>query len=167
MYETGYQIKFKKGNFEFEISGDKEFVMNLFEQFKEILSNKSLLSPTDTIVESEEKRKAELSEDREDIDIPLDVYLNKYDTSGVQQKFLATALYLTEIRHQSLFRSRDINEILKENKFEPIKSISTHMKRLRGKGLISISGKEGSEANLTIYKNNIKNAKDFINKKQG
>lgn len=163
--KRGYIIKIKKGDLEFEVCGDKNFVIEYFEQMKEIFFTGPLtvidssLKPAENVINSKH-----ITNELDDDEIPLDVYFKRYDTVGLQQKFLTTALYLLEIKKITSFRSKDINEILRENKLETFQSASTHIRRLRTKGLISIIGKEGQESILTIYKDNIEEAKDFIKK---
>ena len=168
MEQPGYTIKFKYGDLEFKISGDKDFVENHFEEFKEMLNNNTLFNSLGNIKSIVNKSiiKDLKSENFEDIEIPLDVYLNKYDTIGLQQKFLATALYLIEVKKQNSFRSRDINNLLKENNLEPFQAAATHIQRLRDKGLISIIGKEGNESIITIYKDHIEDAKDYLKERE-
>jgi hypothetical protein len=168
MEQPTYMIKFKYGDLEFKISGDKDFVENHFEEFKEMLNNNTLFNSLGNIKSNVNKSiiKDLKSENFEDIEIPLDVYLNKYDTVGLQQKFLATALYLIEVKKQNSFRSRAINKLLKENNLEPFQAAATHIQRLRDKGLMSIIGKEGNESIITIYKDHIENAKDYLKEKE-
>lgn len=169
MEQPGYMIKFKYGDLEFKISGDKDFVENHFEEFKEMLNNDPLFNSIrniKSIVNNSSIIKDLKSENFEDIEIPLDVYLNKYDTVGLQQKFLATALYLIEVKKQNSFRSRAINKLLKENNLEPFQAAATHIQRLRDKGFMSIIGKEGNESIITIYKDHIENAKDYLKEKE-
>jgi len=166
MEKISYTIKFKQGDVEFKVSGDKEFVVDLFEKFKEMLNIKPSLKvseETSLIIENQNEKQKSF-EDINKVEMPLDVYLNKFDTTGLQQKFLATALYLIEIKKQTSFRSRDINNLLKDNNFEPFKSAATHIQRLREKGIISIMGKEGPESVITIYKDNMESAINYIKK---
>lgn len=161
--KRGYLIKIRRGDLEFKVSGDKQFVIEYYEQLKEMFSLDHLNNIEDSLKPAKKEIPSKLiTKNLDDIDIPLDVYFRKYDTEGLQQKFLTTALYLLEIKKMSSFRSNDVNEILRENKYEPFQSASTHIRRLRDKGLISIIGKEGKESILTIYKDNIEHAKDFI-----
>ena len=163
-----YMIKFKYGNLEFKISGDKDFVEEGFEEFKGMLSNNPLFNSLDNIQSTVNKSiiKDLKSENFEGIVVPLDVYLKKFDTKGLQKKFLATVLYLIEVKEQNSFRSREINILLKENSIQPIQAVATHIQRLRDKGLISVIGKEGNESIITIYKDHIKNAKDYLKEKE-
>lgn len=166
MEKIGYTIKFKQGDVEFKISGDKEFVMDLFEQFKDMLKIEAILSlseETPLVIESDVEKEI-APKDVKGLEMPLDIYLNKYNTTGLQKKFLATALYLIEIKKQTLFRSREINNLLKVNNFEPFQASATHIQRLRKKGLISIVRKEGNESVITIFKDNIESVKNFIKK---
>lgn len=168
MEKYGYMIKLRRGDLEFKVSGDKQFVIDQFEKYINMFHKNSIKKNDDTskkiVVDS---INASISKNIEDIKIPLDVYMKKYDTSSLQQKFLVTALYLKEIQKLSSFRSRDINNILKENNFKPFHATATHIHRLRNKGLISIIRKKGNESILTIHKDSIEDAKEFIKKAEG
>jgi len=168
MEKPGYSIKFKYGELEFKVSGDKDFVENQFGEFKDMLNNKSIFDFLGNLktITNKSVIKDIKSENFEDNEIPLDIYLNKYDTVGLQQKFLAIALYLIEVKKQKAFRSREINKLLKENSIEPFHAAATHIQRLRDKGLLSIIGKEGTESIITIYKDHIESAKDYLKQKK-
>jgi len=158
MEENFYELRFKKADFEFEIKGDKQFIESYFERMM------SYLSP-DEIDDLEFKNESKLDGNVVN-EVPLDVFLNRYETRGLQQKLLAVALYFMQIKGETKFRGRDINKLLKENQFEPIDSTSIHIKRLREKGIISIVGKEGNESSITIYKENIGKALEFLKKEE-
>lgn len=163
--EIFYKIKLKQGKIEFEVMGDKDFVIELYEEFKE----RFLHTPKKGIEDKRinDSKTSDLNGIEDEIEIPLDVYLEKFDVSGLQQKFLAIMLYLIEVKKLKSFRSRDVNNILKENNYEPFQASATHIQRMRDKGLISIIGKEGNESIITIYRDNIENAKKYITQQEG
>jgi len=148
-----FEIKVKKNDIEFEIKGDKDFIDFYYHK---ILDEYKIHDSK--ITEAIETPKYTNDESIE----PLDVFLQKFTLKGLQKKTLATALYLIDIKKIKSFRGRDINSFLRENDYEPLDSISTHIKRLREKGLLSILRKEGNESVITIYKENKEKAYKYI-----
>ena len=102
MEKIGYLIKIRRGDIEFKVSGDKEFVIEYFEQLKEIFSvdGFNFLEDSPKPAKNEITSKP-ITKNLDDNEIPLDVYFKKYDTEGLQQKFLTTALYLLKIKKKT------------------------------------------------------------------
>lgn len=164
-------IKFKIGNKEFEVKGDKEFVLYMYEKILPDLNEQdNSIVPEEIKKKKINKKQVVIEKEEFDAEFPLDVYFEQYkitSNSGLQEKFLATSLYLIEVKKKLKFRTREVNDILKENNFEPFSTVSIHAQRLREKNLLSTAGKEGNEALYTIYKGKINEVKKFLHNKTG
>ncbi|MHA2246599.1 MAG: hypothetical protein ACXADY_16775 [Candidatus Hodarchaeales archaeon] len=163
-------LKIHSGKLELELQDEVEG--SIFENLdqirnliKSISDNGLLLQEITKIDEDIDQAEIQIEKIREKEELPLDLFLQKYDAidSQPQKRTLAVGLYLTEVKGKDEFKSKEINEILNENRLSTIESIATHAKRLRKKGLVSMKS-DGKEIVMKIYNNKIKEINDFLKK---
>ena len=165
MNTINYKIKLRNKDWEFSVEGDREFVEEYYNNLKCEIQN---IQKTPDLIEGGENKIIKITykpnslPDEENDIIPLDVYLENYDINKLQNKFLGVALYLNEMMKIQNYKNADINNILKENGLKPIVGISTIAQRLRAKNLISIIRKEKNSSIYSIYKDKIKDVKDYL-----
>lgn len=166
MESITYRIKLKNKFFEFEVEGDKDFVEEYImkaEDYIELMNNYDGFKTDKNKIQN--IKSIEFNPHYEDeIKIPLDAYLSQFDVKAPQKLIIGVALYWLNDENKTCFNSSDINQILKENHLKPIDSISTHIKRLRDKDLLTYVKMDGKLNCYTIYRNQIEEAKKFIMK---
>jgi len=127
MLESNYSIKYRKGDLEIEVHGDKDFVES---KFKELFERK--LEPVSK--KAEVKIEAAVSEDKKDMS--LAEFLNSKQTKGHDDKILVFGYYLEKFADESSFNVKDIEKCYQEVALPPTKNIPTYTTILIKKGYI-------------------------------
>ena len=160
-------MRLKRANLEFEVKGSEDFIERMYTKFTDFLEEHYM---SEEIAVCEEDTDA-AEEESEDLDLtpnsaetPLDVYLSNLNAKTPQQKCVAIALYLKEVKGIDNFQSGDINKVLKENKLSPLKNVTKEVTRIRDKGIFSLVPGGGARSFFTIYNDAIDTAKEFVQK---
>ncbi len=144
---TGYRIRFKQADTEFEIEGDKKYVTATYREMKEILGLVQQTKPVLTGEPKEAKSTAarsiggKASSPRE--------FIDRYGLKRHVDIVLAFGYFLEKVRGLRNFTGADINTCYYEAKVEPSNTSQMVINNIK-KGLIMQSRKTGGKANYTI-----------------
>ncbi len=131
---NNYGLRFRKGDVEIEIQGDKNFVEKKFEElyskiFGAIVPAKQKIltevSPIEKIVASEHLDSKDLRE-----------YMKKFRTTNNTEKMMVAARYLYERLNKKSFTLFDIKSIYKIMRWQTSKNPSSFLQKFRQKKYI-------------------------------
>lgn len=132
MLEANYSIRYKKGDIEIEVQGDKEFVE---EKFKELLEFKSVTVSEETVSPPSTK-----SQERTGKRMSLAEFLKTKNPKGHDDTILVFGYFIEKIEGASLFNVDDIKKCYRDAKIPPTKNIPTYTTILTKKGYVMDAG---------------------------
>jgi len=128
MLEVNYSIKYKKGDLEIEVQGDKAFVEEKFKELLELKSvtvSKETVSPPSTKPQGETGKRMSLAE-----------FLKTKNPKGHDDKILVFGYFIEKIEGASSFNVDDIKKCYRDAKIPPTKNIPTYTTLLTKKGYV-------------------------------
>jgi len=132
MLEANYSIKYKKGDLEIEVQGDKEFVE---EKFKELLKVKSVTVSEETVSPPSTKSRG-VGGKR----MSLAEFLKTKNPKGHDDTILFFGYFIEKIEGASSFNVDDIKKCYRDAKIPPTKNIPTYTTILTKKGYVMDAG---------------------------
>ena len=144
---TTYRMRFKQGDTEFEIEGDRAYVTKTYHEIKDILglsqSEKPVLAgevkPSKTVSPKPMGGKSSS---------PCE-FIDRYGLRRHVDIVLAFGYFLEKTRNLKVFTGADINTCYYEAKVEPSNTSQMIINNIK-KGLIMQSGKSGSKKGFTL-----------------
>jgi len=147
MIETHYSIKYKDGDSEIEVHGDKDFVESKFKEFLELKKPAEVQHPIqkDEVSKTPPEKKYSLAE-----------YLKTKDDKSHSDKILIFAFYLEEYENMSSFSLNDIEQCYKKVRIPKTKNFSPYIRQITHNGYITeASEKKDSKKAWTLTQNGI------------
>jgi len=145
---TSYRIRFKQGDIEFEIEGDRSYVTKTYNEMKGILG---LLQPSKPVLAGETKTSKSISarivgggkssSPRE--------FIDRYGLERHVDIVLGFGYFLEKTRNLKSFTGADINTCYYEAKVEPSNTSQMIINNIK-KGFIMQSTKSGSKKSFTL-----------------
>ena len=138
MVETQYVIKYKKGDLEIEVQGDRTFVE---EKFKELLGIKLSAVPQKESIISSETSVLPSSEPKGETGkrMSLSEFMNTKNPKGHDDKILVFGYYIEKFEKSISVNVDDIKKCYQQAKIPPTKNIPTYTSMLERKGYIMAS----------------------------
>ena len=146
---TAYRIRFRQGDSEFEIEGDRAYVTKTFQDLKEILGlserAKPVLAGEGKVPKTSTVRSAGVSK----VSSPRE-FIDRYGVKRHVDIVLAFGHFLERVRGIKAFTGADINTCYYEAKVEPSNTSQMIINNIK-KGLIMAqSKKKGARASYTL-----------------
>ena len=136
MTGVGYRIKVKISNNEIEVEGDKEFVVEKFNELKtEFLKGKKIISAS-TLTKSDSQRKMPSN---------LNLFLKQKNIKNKAEEILCVVFWLFHKENETLIHQTDIEECYKSARFKAPGNIPREIKACVSEGWILVS-KEKKES---------------------
>ena len=155
MLETTYSIKYKKGDLEIKVQGDKAFVE---EKFKELLDMKPEIVQKETHVPPPEQS---LSEG--DKKISLAEFLGTKNPKSHGDKILTFGYFLEKNRGYSAFNLNDIEACYKEARLPKTKNFSPYITQLiRGGYLVDAEEKKDNKKAWELTAGGLKYVEELV-----
>lgn len=145
-----YRIKFKQGDTEFEIEGDRSYVTKTYREVREILGLSPSQQTQQPVLSGDAKQSkttspkpsgGKSSSPRE--------FIDRYGLRRHVDIVLAFGYFLEKMRSLKVFSGADINTCYYEAKVEPSNTSQMIINNIK-KGLIMQSGKSGSKKGFTL-----------------
>jgi hypothetical protein len=142
-----YRIKFKQGETEFEVEGDRAYVNKTYEDMKEILG----LSQRPRPVLAGDQRPAKAEPQRSLSGKPSSPreFIDRYGLKQHVDIVLAFGYFLERVRGLKSFTGADVNTCYYEAKVEPSNTSQMIINNIK-KGYIMQSKKPGARTNYTL-----------------
>jgi len=142
-----YRIRFKQGDTEFEIEGDRTYVTRAYQEMKHILG---LAQPTRPILADQPKSSKTASTRQSAVksSSPRE-FIDGYGLKRHVDIVLAFGYFLEKYRGLKSFTGADINACYYEAKVEPSNTSQMIINNIK-KGFIMQSGKSGSKKGYTL-----------------
>lgn len=145
MAKTEYQVRFRQGDVEFEVRGDKTFVNRAYSEFKSGLlgttRSESMVSSRPTASPAAPRSNAKNTSPRE--------LLDRFGVKRHVDVVLAFGYYLEKYRALKGFTSVDINTCYYEAKIEPSNTSQMIINNIR-KGYMMQAPRSGKKKTFTI-----------------
>jgi hypothetical protein len=142
-----YRIRFKQGDTEFEIEGDRKYVTNTYQEIKEILGLFQSTKPV-LVGEGKSSRTSPLNRMTGKSASPRE-FIDRYGLKRHVDIVLAFGYFLEKTRGLKNFTGADINTCYYEAKVEPSNTSQMVINNIK-KGYIMPSGKSGSKKGFTL-----------------
>jgi len=143
LIESNYLIRYKKGDIEIEVQGDKDFVE---EKFKELLSLKLTASAKEQVGVT--RTPADSGKE-----LSLVEFIRNKNPKSHGDKVLTFAYYLEKFRNFSSFNLDDIEQCYREARIPRTKNFSAYMTQLIRDGLIMDSEEKKDNKKAWILTN--------------
>lgn len=134
MLENTYSIKYKKGDLEIEVQGDKAFVEG---KFKELIEMKPASAPKEASVQPSIKPQDETGKK-----MSLAEFLKTKSPKGHDDKILVFGYFVEKIEGASSFNVDDIKKCYRDAKIPPTKNIPTYTGLLTKDGYVMDAGEK-------------------------
>lgn len=151
MIESVYVLRYKKGDMEIEVQGDKAFVE---EKFKELLK----LEIKSTLEQGLSDEKKEIKYDKE---ISLVEFLNQKNPKSHGDKILIFGYYLERIKGYEAFNIDDIEKCYQDARIPKTKNFSLYITRLIRQGYLMDSDQKKDNKKAWLL---TKNGREYVEK---
>lgn len=151
MSEKNYRIRFVRGSQEFEVEGDKEFVLDMVEKF-EIFSEKYGVQPSTPKVHIIEKEKIPAQVLTKDVSVGE--FIRQLNLKKHTDIVLAFGYYLEKYSGLNEFAPADINNCYYEAKLESSNTSQMIIQNIK-RGFIMQSKGENKEKRYTLTQSGI------------
>jgi predicted transcriptional regulator len=142
-----YRIRFKQGDAEFEVEGDRNYVTKAYQEMKEILGLSQPAKPV-LVAEGKPSKLVRLKTLAEKSPSPRE-FIDRYGLTRHVDIVLAFGYFLERVRSLKSFTGADINTCYYEAKVEPSNTSQMIINNIK-KGLIMPSHKSGSKKSYTL-----------------
>jgi hypothetical protein len=142
-----YRLRFRQGESEFDLEGDKRFVLSTYQELKETLG---LAAPSRPVLVGETKavRGPALKTAVGKSASPRE-FIDRYGLKRHMDIVLAFGYFLERMRNLKSFTGADINTCYYESKMEPSNTSQMIINNIK-KGFIMQSHKAGSKKGYTL-----------------
>jgi len=145
--KTSYRIRFKQGDTEFEIEGDRNYVTRNFQEIRDILGLTQSAKPV-LAGETKAERSVSVRPVGGKSSSPRE-FIDRYGLKRHVDIVLAFGYFLEKTRNLKTFTGADINTCYYEAKVEPSNTSQMIINNIK-KGFIMQSGKSGSRKGYTL-----------------
>jgi len=139
-----YRIRFKQGDSEFELEGDRSYVSKTYEDLKAILGLQQQLAPVPVGESKSERKGSNLKPTPVGKSYSPREFIDRYGLKRHTDIVLGFGYFLEKIRGLKSFSGADINTCYYEAKVEPSNTSQMIINNIK-KSFIMSSGKSGSE----------------------
>lgn len=151
MLETTYSIKYRKGDLEIEVQGDKAFVV---EKFEELLALKPIVASKESAVSSPIQVTNEASKK-----MSLAEFVKTKKPKGHDDKILVFGYFIEKIEGVSSFNVDDIKKCYRDAKIPPTKNIPTYTALLTKDGYVMDAGEKKDNKKAWVL---TKSGEDYV-----
>jgi hypothetical protein len=144
---TTYRIRFKQGDTEFEIEGDRVYVSKTYQELKEILGLSQRSKPV--LADEQRALKAAPTRATGGKSASPREFIDRYGLKQHVDFVLGFGYFLEKVRGLKSFTGADINTCYYEAKVEPSNTSQMIINNIK-KGFIMQSKKSGARATYTL-----------------
>ena len=145
--KNSYRIRFKQGDTEFEIEGDRNYVTRTYQEIRDILGLTQSAKPV-LAGETKTERSVSVRPVGGKSSSPRE-FIDRYGLKRHVDIVLAFGYFLEKTRNLKTFTGADINTCYYEAKVEPSNTSQMIINNIK-KGFIMQSGKSGSKKGYTL-----------------
>lgn len=144
-----YRMRFKQGDVEFEIEGDRSYVSKTYDDLKDVLGLQPSSAPLPVGERKPEKKGASTKSAKAGKSYSPREFIDRYALRRHTDIVLGFGYFLERVRGLKSFSGADINTCYYEAKVEPSNTSQMIINNIK-KGFIMSAGKSGSKKGFTL-----------------